>query len=191
MFVEYFQSIICQLVFRPPAKATYKADEVIFLDTPEGGKIAAIFFNRCAARTILFSHGNAEDIGSISQYLRELSKIIDVNILTYDYTGYGHSVGTPREALCYNDIETAYNYLISSGIPANEIILYGKSVGSGPSVDLAARHSVRGLIIQSGFTSVFRVVANLTFTLPGDMFVNKDKVGYCYIYIYTSVIDVF
>lgn len=91
--------------------------------------------------------------------------------------------GTPSEANCYADIESVFEYLIEERkIPVEHIVLFGRSLGSGPSCYLAAKCSadgkpVAGLILQSPFTSVFRlVVPDIGVTLMGDAFPNIDRI---------------
>jgi len=104
-------------------------------------------------------------------------------VFAYDYTGYGlaYSQGPPSEGQCYADIDAAYSYLRNSlNIPANQIVLYGRSLGSGPSSYLAARTSesneenVGGLVLHAPFLSVFRIVIESGCTLMGDQFPNVD-----------------
>ena len=65
-------------------------------------------------------------------------------------------------------------------IPPESIILYGRSVGSGPTCYLAAKtasegRSVGGVILHSPFLSVCRVAVDAGFSLPGDLFRNLDQ----------------
>jgi fermentation-respiration switch protein FrsA (DUF1100 family) len=99
------------------------------------------------------------------------------SVLAYDYHGYGTSQGKPSEENCYRDIDAAYDYLtVTLKVPPNRILLLGRSVGSGPAVDLAARKPVGGLILESAFTSAFRVFA-IGYLIPGDRFRNIDKIA--------------
>eukprot|EP00922_Rhytidocystis_sp_ex-Travisia-forbesii_P048100 GHVS01071644.1.p1 GENE.GHVS01071644.1~~GHVS01071644.1.p1 ORF type:complete len:218 (+),score=22.94 GHVS01071644.1:275-928(+) len=78
-------------------------------------------------------------------------------------------------------------------IPANRIILYGRSLGSGPSVELASRRLVAGMILQSPIASVHRVRFSPPFTLPGDMYANVDKIsktGCCILFIHGTMDDI-
>eukprot|EP00931_Biecheleriopsis_adriatica_P112248 TRINITY_DN86843_c0_g1_i1.p1 TRINITY_DN86843_c0_g1~~TRINITY_DN86843_c0_g1_i1.p1 ORF type:complete len:260 (+),score=41.31 TRINITY_DN86843_c0_g1_i1:26-805(+) len=180
-------SAIHKIVFQPPEKPHYARDpNLIWLQNSEHDTIPAIFIERGAKFTLLFSHGNAEDLGMIVQYFREVSHILDVNIFAYDYTGYGLSSGEPSERALYADIEAAYRYLRDIiGIPWNEIILYGRSIGSGPSIYLATRTAVRALVLQSPLLSIYRVAITTSMTLPGDMFPNVDRIGQveCPVYV--------
>lgn len=90
--------------------------------------------------------------------------------------------GPPSEEDCIADIDAAYKYLRTTlKIPAQNIVLYGRSLGSGPSCHLAAKTAlvkgeipVGGLILHAPFLSVFRVVLDTGCTLPGDKFPNVD-----------------
>jgi len=103
--------------------------------------IPAIFY-RCGIKdsfTIIFSHGNAEDIGQMSQWLQILSQSLRVNVVGYDYRGYGLHEGEVSETSCYVDIESVYDYLVKEEhIPKHKIILFGRSLGSGPTTNLSS-----------------------------------------------------
>lgn len=72
----------------------------------------------------------------------------------------------------YRAIEAAYTYLTDPlQVPADHIIVYGRSVGGGPSTYLAARKAIAGLILESTFTSAFRTVVPFPI-LPFDKFPN-------------------
>lgn len=85
-------SLVNAFLFKPP-KPPRDYDfptEVIKLQTARGQEIASTFVRRRGANvTILFSHGNAEDLNSSFWYLERLSKACEVNVMCYDYTGYG------------------------------------------------------------------------------------------------------
>ncbi len=86
------------------------------------------------------------------------------------------SLGTPSEENCYADIDAAYDYLIrKQRLKPEQIVVYGRSLGSGPSCYLASRKAVGGLVLHSPFTSVYRIVMDLGFTLVGDKFPNIDR----------------
>jgi len=177
---------ISRLVFQPP-DATYTKDpNLIWLHTAEHEVIPAFFIDRDAKFTLLFSHGNAEDLGMIIEYFREVSHLLEVNIFAYEYTGYGMSTGEPSEQALYADVEAAFKYLRDIiGIPWTEVVLYGRSIGSGPSCHLATRTAVRAMVLQSPLLSIYRIAFHSRFTLPGDMFTNVDKIGkvHCPVYV--------
>jgi len=116
----------------------------------------------------------------IYDWFNDLSRVLRVNIMAYDYTGYGKSNGTPCEENCYADIESAYQYLLDvRGLQPEQIVLYGRSLGSGPSCYLASKtakegQSVGGVILQSPLLSAYRVAFDFRFTMVGDKFPNID-----------------
>jgi len=188
-------NIIDSILFQPPDPSRLKESKIIWLNTSLGHKIPAfhIKYINSSTRanvgppiTILYSHANAEDLGCIYPWCKYLSKQLRVNIFAYDYTGYGlaKGEGSPNEASCYADIDAAYDFLrVRMEVPANQIVLYGRSLGSGPSCYLASETSnaddedtVGGLILHAPFMSVYRIVFESGCTLLGDQFPNVDYV---------------
>ncbi|URE40056.1 Autophagy protein 16 (ATG16) [Musa troglodytarum] len=173
-------SVAAKLAFFPPSPPSYEVVtepesgvvrlsryhhrenvEVLRLPTRRGTEIVALYVrNPMAAFTVLYSHGNAADLGQMYELFLELSIHLRVNLLGYDYSGYGQSSGKPTEQNTYADIETAYKCLIENyGAKEEEIILYGQSVGSGPTVDLAARlPHLRAIMLHSPILSGLRVM---------------------------------
>uniref|UniRef100_A0A0D9WSC9 Serine aminopeptidase S33 domain-containing protein n=1 Tax=Leersia perrieri TaxID=77586 RepID=A0A0D9WSC9_9ORYZ len=110
------------------------------LPTKRGTEVVAVHVRQPGARlTVLYSHGNAADLGQMYELFIELSTHLNVNLMGYDYSGYGQSSGKPSEQNTYADIEAAYRCLVETyGATEQNIILYGQSVGSGPTLDLAS-----------------------------------------------------
>lgn len=80
--------------------------------------------------TLLFSHGNAVDLGQMTSFFVGLGQRINCNIFSYDYSGYGMSTGKPTEKNLYADIDAAWHALRTRyGISPENIILYGQSIG--------------------------------------------------------------
>ncbi|MEG4228455.1 alpha/beta hydrolase [Microcoleus sp. N9_B2] len=166
-----------RLIFQPPPSSQSDSREFIKVSSANGMKISAVHFpNPQAKYTILYSHGNAEDLGDILWLVGEI-RDSGFAVFAYDYQGYGTSQGNPSEDNTYRDIDAVYNYLTQQlGVSAKHIILYGRSVGGGPAIDLASRQKVGGLVVESSFVSVFRVLTRIPI-LPFDKFVNIDKIG--------------
>jgi pimeloyl-ACP methyl ester carboxylesterase len=143
-------------------------------------RIPAFFLlNRGAKLTVLYSHGNAEDLGMMYRRMKEIAKALGVNVMAYDYPGYGLSTPQckPTEKLCYQAIETSYSYLVNvMKIPYSNIVLYGRSLGTGPSCYLANKTSlegkpVGGIILHSPYLSIYRIVVDSNaLGMIGDMF---------------------
>jgi len=102
----------------------------------------------------LFSHGNA---GNIADRLESISLLREfgLSVLAYDYGGYGRSTGRPSEERLYKDIRAAWDYLVEAqGIGPEAIILFGRSLGAGPTANLATEVDAAGVVLESTFTSV-------------------------------------
>lgn len=169
-------------------------DGTEFLTVNKQYKIPFIHLNKGAKKTIIFSHGNATDLGEIYDTLQWLFYNLECNIVGYEYIGYGHSgklheyntfssidkKEQPTEKGCYDSIETVWNYLTDSlGIDGNDIILLGRSIGTGPTVDLANKvgNNLGGVIMLSPFMSCCKVV-KFNWDLSWiDIFQNYKKIG--------------
>lgn len=165
-----------RLIYHPPFRELNAFPASIQIPVKNGEHIAAMYIpNPKAKYTILLSHGNAEDLSSI-QPLMKAFEAHGFSILAYDYRGYGKSSGRATEKNTYEDIRAAYDYLIKERhLSPKEIILYGFSIGTGPTVDLATQVPVAGVILQSPFLSAFRVVTKLPF-FPLDKYRNLRKI---------------
>jgi len=112
-----------------------------------------------------------------------LSERLKVNVAAYDYPGYGESRSEldlpiqPSEEYCYEAANTVYDYLTKEeNIQPAQLIAYGRSLGTGVTVEIASKKQFRGVILQSPLRSAVRVVLNTGLTLPFDIFANQDKV---------------
>ncbi|HNC25040.1 MAG TPA: alpha/beta hydrolase [Opitutaceae bacterium] len=143
----------------------------------DGSELSALYLPNPAARyTIWYFHGNAEDLGGIAPRLHALHDL-GFAVFAYDYPGYGLSSGHPSEARIYAASAAAWTTLTERyRVPPERIIVFGRSLGGGPAVDLAVRHPVAGLILQSTFMSVYRVMTRWRL-LPFDQFENLRKIG--------------
>lgn len=154
-----------RLLLKPEAEWQYTARELEFIEAftirTEKRQTLACIFVRCCPNpryTMLFSHGNAVDIGQMTSFLVGLGARLRCNIVTYDYSGYGCSTGSPSEGNIYADIEAAWHSLSKRyGLSPENIILYGQSIGTVPTIDLASRYEVGGVILHSPLTSGMRL----------------------------------
>jgi len=125
-------------------------------------------------KVILYLHGNAEDIGDLAGVFEDFHKS-GFSVFAPDYPGYGLSRGKPTEKNVYDTAVMAYLFLIAHGVEASDIIVLGRSIGSGPACYLAENVPVGGLVVESGFTSAPRVVTRIRI-LPFDPFPNIRRV---------------
>lgn len=164
------------MIFLPPPSSYTESENILKLNTPDQEKIAAIYRpNPEATYTILYIHGNAEDLGLI-EFVLDVLYNMGFSVFAYDYRGYGLSEGKPSEQNAYEDAQTAYDYLTQElEIDPEKIIVLGRSVGGGSAVHLAKHQPVGGLILESTFTSAFKVVMPIPL-LPFDKFRNAAKI---------------
>jgi abhydrolase domain-containing protein 17 len=124
---------------------------------------------------ILFSHGNGEDLGSIRPRVQDWVRQ-GFSVLAYEYPGYGLAHGTPSAAHCNAAVLASYRYAIDElGWRPDQIVAYGRSLGGGPSLWLAAREPVAAVILEGTFTSTFRVVTRVRM-LPWDVYDNLAEI---------------
>ncbi|XP_065878925.1 uncharacterized protein [Euphorbia lathyris] len=153
--------------------------DVLLIDTKKGNKIVAFYLKNPYARlTLLYSHGNAADLGHLYDLFVQLKINLRVNIMGYDYSGYGASTGKPSESNTYADIEAVYQCLQTEyGVSQEDLILYGQSVGSGPTLHLAANlPRLRGVVLHSAILSGLRVLCHVKFSCCLDIYKNINKI---------------
>ncbi|KAL2518407.1 alpha/beta-Hydrolases superfamily protein [Abeliophyllum distichum] len=196
--------LAAKFAFFPPAPATYQVKkrddgklvavstqssmpiavddasfDVLSINTKRGNKIIAFYLKNPYARlTVLYSHGNAADLGQLYDLFVQLKANLRVNLIGYDYSGYGASTGKPSEFDTYADIEAVYECLQTEyGISQEDLILYGQSVGSGPTLHLAAQlPRLRGVVLHSAILSGIRVLCQVKYTLCCDIYKNVNKI---------------
>jgi len=154
--------------------------DVFYAKTTQGQKVACMHV-RCvpdAKYTLLFSHGNAVDLGQMSSFFIGLGTRLKVNIMSYDYCGYGQSSGKPNESnlnkacfACYEKLKERYN------LRPEQIILYGQSIGTVPTTDLATKVDCAAVVLHSPLSSGLRVLfPNSKRTWFFDTFKNIEKI---------------
>ncbi|MCB1231124.1 MAG: alpha/beta fold hydrolase [Verrucomicrobiae bacterium] len=170
-----------KLIFVPPSPS-YDASaprlKMIPLDSASSdGSIAAFWFPPPddSAAVLLWTHGNAEDMGNLEPLLEIISGQ-GVGVMAFDYPGYGLSDGKPTEKGCYDAASAAFRFLTQElSIDPDRILFVGQSVGGGTAVWLAEQHpEARGLVLISPFLSAFRVVLPIPL-FPGDRFPNLKR----------------
>ena len=108
-----------------------------------------------SADTLVWFHGNAGNIGDRTDNLLILSRRLSVNVFIFDYRGYGNSNGKPSERGLYADGEAALAYLRARGdVDMTRLTLFGRSLGCAVAIELATRHPVKAVILESPFTSI-------------------------------------
>ncbi|HUT25916.1 MAG TPA: alpha/beta hydrolase [Sumerlaeia bacterium] len=171
LFVFLYQS---HLLYYPqkgldltPQDAGMEYEEIILESGDEKTPIVAWYVPAREDRgTALFCHGNA---GNLSGRLDIIEQYRDLglNVLILDYRGYGRSKGRPSEEGTYEDGLAAWRYLTETrGCSPNEIVILGRSLGGAIAAWLAQRHTPGALILESAFTSVPDIGAEVYPYLP-------------------------
>lgn len=154
--------LISKLAFGAGEKPCgYTTEKTIWLNTRHS-RIPALHIARGHPLTLLVSHSNSEDLGDVRDYWTTKSAELAVNVLAYEYSGYGHATGAkPSERRICADATAALAYATEKLglLPQRDIVLYGKSIGSCPTLHLARHHAVRGVILVSGLASGARTLS--------------------------------
>ncbi|MFQ5491186.1 MAG: alpha/beta hydrolase [Phycisphaerae bacterium] len=129
--------------------------EDLTLTAADGVAIAAWYIPcRSARGHVIFCHGNA---GNMADRLTTLGALhrLGLNVLIFDYRGYGRSGGSPAEQGTYLDAEAAWNHLIEKrGVSPGTIVIFGRSLGGAVAIELARRRNPAALVVESTFTNV-------------------------------------
>lgn len=139
--------------------------EECYFDTDDLGKIHGIKLLSPNAKGIIFYlHGNTGSIkrwGHMGQELVELG----YDVFVMDYRGYGKSSGPRSERILHNDVRFVYEKVVAD-YQDRERVIYGRSLGSGFAVPLAASHNPHKLILETPFLSLKDAVQKKTPFLP-------------------------
>ena len=159
-------------IYHPP-EASYSMHSAHFIRSVSGHKIAL----RCvsppgAAMTlharytdkrhvVLYSHGNATDLGQCQDICEMIATMLDAHVVIYDYPNYGASSKVSMsEAVLNSTIEAVYGRMTEMGVQPVQMILMGQSLGSVPTLHMASRVSSKycAVILISPLASAFRAV---------------------------------
>ena len=137
-----------------PAPFGLQASDVWF-QASDGVELHGWWIRHPKARgTVLYCHGNSGSIAQRIGIFRNLRRL-RVNVLAFDYRGYGRSAGAPSEAGLYLDVRAAYDHLV--GVldqPPETVLIFGHSLGGAVAIDCAGDRKAAGLIVQSSFTDI-------------------------------------
>jgi fermentation-respiration switch protein FrsA (DUF1100 family) len=133
--------------------------ESVAIPTADGAQLAGWFLPPAETTpapwpVLLWFHGNGETVAGLASVLRAFQPA-HAALLALDYRGYGASTGRPTVANALRDADAALAWLRTRpDVDAGRVVVYGRSVGSGPAVHLAATRQVAGLVLESAFTSL-------------------------------------
>ena len=138
-----------------------------------------------ASGALLYCHGNAGNLSHRAYAISSWQHALHLPVLIFDYPGYGKSAGKPGEKQCYASADAAYDWLTQiKGVPGDQIVIHGGSLGGGVAVDLASRRPYRALVLAKTFTSIPDVGQSIYPWLPvrwvmRNRFDNLAKIGQC------------
>ena len=150
----------------------------VFINVSQNDSIHAWYFpqprNPDSAKTVLFCHGNG---GNISYRLQTAIFLLQrgVNVMMFDYRGYGRSSGSPTESNTYDDAKAAYDWLISEqSAQSADVFIFGRSLGGAVAVELATNVGCGGLIVESSFDSAIEMAKGLFPFFPVGLLIKYD-----------------
>lgn len=142
-----------------PAAAGLAGVEERVLTAPDGATIIAWSARAKPGQpTLLYFHGNGGSLETRSERIRKyVAKGYGMFMMTY--RGFGGSSGSPSEAANVGDAKMAYDALVANGVDADDVIVYGESLGSSVATQVAAEKRVGGLILDAPYTSTVDLAA--------------------------------
>ncbi len=138
----------------------------------DGGLINAVLMKtqKPAKGIIIYNHGNKDNLNrwaNESHYLTQLG----YDVMVYDYRGYGKSTGQRSESNFYGDAWLVYQQCLKL-YPADSIIVYGRSLGTGPASWLAANARIKATVLETPYTNMTDLIEDQLLGFPMRWFLN-------------------
>ncbi|HEY9073403.1 MAG TPA: alpha/beta hydrolase [Desulfobaccales bacterium] len=128
--------------------------EEVWFEAADGVRLHGWWVPRSGAPVLLWFHGNAGNISHRLENLKLLHDLAQVQVFIFDYREYGRSQGKISREGTFKDAAAAYRYVAEDRkVPAGDLVLFGRSLGTALATDLAARLPCRALILESAFTN--------------------------------------
>jgi fermentation-respiration switch protein FrsA (DUF1100 family) len=153
-----------------PIEAGLDTVREVTLDTPDGEKLVAWYAPPQPGRpTLLYFHGNGGTLFIRADRIRRF--LADgLGVFMPAYRGYSGSTGSPSEAALIADARLAYDHLITMGLRAEQIVVYGESLGTGVAVQLAASRQTAAVVLDAPFSSVTDIARRQYGFIPVKLF---------------------
>ena len=151
------------LVFAKPETSSYDKYHSNLFYVPDGKEPAIpCMFLECfppSDRVMLYFHGNAVDIGIAAKFMRSMVDGLGVNVLLVEYPSYGiYTEARVGERAIKKNALRIFDFLtLEVGVDCGQILVFGRSLGSGPACYLANNREVSGLVLFTPFMSIGRV----------------------------------
>ena len=149
-----------------PQSIGLEYESIIFKSSDKTELHAWYIPKKDAKTTLLFLHGNA---GNISHRLDSIKifNSLGMNVFIFDYRGYGNSDGRANEQNTYDDAKSAWDYLLKNKkVKAEDIIIFGRSLGGAIATNLGTKVQPKGMILESTFTSIKEFASDVYPFLP-------------------------
>ena len=154
-------------IYQDPADFGLEFEDV-YLTTSDGVRIHGWFVPGSSGPTLVWFHGNGGNISHRVDNIAGLNRRLGVGILIIDYRGYGLSEGSPTEQGTYLDAEAAIAHALSRpDVDPERVVLFGRSLGCAVAAEMAVRHDVYAVVLESPFTSVSAMARQAYSFLPG------------------------
>jgi len=162
------------IFYRQPLPEARRADvakrfpavQEVFLQAKDGTKLQA-WYAKAGSPLVMYFGGNAEEV---SWMLDETGNTPGVSWLLVDYRGYGLSEGAPGEGALVSDALQWFDHAMAfPGVDPKQIFVFGRSLGSGVAVALAAQRPVAGAILATPYDSLAAVAKRHYWYLPVDL----------------------
>ena len=140
-----------EMIWIPRESSAHVPIPCLFLSCPRG-----------SSKVLLYFHGNAEDVGLAYELMDHMRSTLMIHVLAVEYPGYGIYTGKPSAEQVIGDCECVFDYLTQHlKVNPRNILVFGRSIGSGPATWLAARRKPGVLLLMSAYTSIRAVVKSL------------------------------
>jgi fermentation-respiration switch protein FrsA (DUF1100 family) len=149
----------------PPAAAGLPEAEEVVLDSSGGERVIVWHIPpRGEKPVVLYFHGNG---GSLRWRVDRFQALAadGTGLIALSYRGYGGSSGRPTEKGLIDDALAAYAFA-AARYPASRLALWGESLGTGVAVALAAQKPVGRIVLESPFTSIADIAAQIYWFFP-------------------------
>lgn len=168
LFYYLFQERLIFVRYDIKGKYRFKLEkehEEIMLKSKEGETLHGLWMKTQNPKgLIIYFHGNTGSLKRWGKIAASLSEF-GYDVLAPDYRGYGKSTGKPSEENLLEDADIFYRFAMDH-YDEKDIVIYGRSLGSGVAVQLAAKKNAKLIILETPFSSLLDVVSNILPFIP-------------------------
>ena len=179
-FITYLGAIVLLMFFERsilfPAPAVtigfWQADRFgakeFTIESADKTKVHVWSFEKAnSKKTLVFCHGNGETLGLLGRELAEIRDRWNVNVVAFDFRGYGKTGGLANEDEILADSVAVAQWIETNDMLGGyQMIVFGRSLGGACAVEIATKTNVAGLILDRTFSSLVDVAADRFFYLP-------------------------